>query len=375
MVAINFPAGAVATDRYTDAGKTWEFDGSAWNLIVTTIQIPNNSIDTLQIVDSAVTTGKIADGTIVNADINATAGITKTKISGTAITAADTGTVTSTILSAGTATNGYVLKANTGVGSGMAWSANTLDDITGVALNQVYSIGDTGPAGGKIFITPSTAGNSTGRYFEASPFASPDLQRTWATNVNSNRTTLVSGADGTAIGTGEQNTIDIVAQAGNVAASSAAAYCSDYTYGGFSDWFLPSKNELNELYVQRNNIGGFTASGYWASSEIQLNTAWCQNFFNGGQSELFKDSELNVRAVRSFAPAASASSGDFLKYDGTNWVNDPINLGTDTTGNYMSNVSAGAGITISHTPAEGSTATVSVVAEDDSTIIASRVFG
>lgn len=56
----------------------------------------------------------------------------------------------------------------------------------------------------------------------------------------------------------------------------------------------------------------------------------------------------------------SATTGDFLKYNGTAWVNDPIDLGTDTTGNYMANVSAGTGISISHTPSEGSTATISV---------------
>ncbi len=56
------------------------------------------------------------------------------------------------------------------------------------------------------------------------------------------------------------------------------------------------------------------------------------------------------------------ASGDFLKYDGTLWVNDQINLGTDTVGNYVSDVSAGTGITITHTPGEGSTATVAVTA-------------
>jgi len=54
------------------------------------------------------------------------------------------------------------------------------------------------------------------------------------------------------------------------------------------------------------------------------------------------------------------TSGDFLKYNGTLWVNDPINLGTDTVGNYMSDVSAGTGIAVSHTPGEGSTATISI---------------
>ena len=56
------------------------------------------------------------------------------------------------------------------------------------------------------------------------------------------------------------------------------------------------------------------------------------------------------------------ASGDFLKYNGTLWVNDAINLGTDTVGNYVSDVSAGTGITITHTPGEGSTATVAVTA-------------
>jgi hypothetical protein len=54
------------------------------------------------------------------------------------------------------------------------------------------------------------------------------------------------------------------------------------------------------------------------------------------------------------------SSGDFLKYNGTLWVNDPINLGTDTTGNYMSDISGTSPVSVSHTPAEGSSATVAL---------------
>lgn len=56
----------------------------------------------------------------------------------------------------------------------------------------------------------------------------------------------------------------------------------------------------------------------------------------------------------------SKTSGDFLKYDGTNWVNDQINLGTDTVGNYVNDLTAGFGITVAHTPAEGSSPTVAV---------------
>ena len=56
----------------------------------------------------------------------------------------------------------------------------------------------------------------------------------------------------------------------------------------------------------------------------------------------------------------SAADGDYLKYNGSAWVNDPINLGTDTVGNYMAGVSAGTGISVTHTPGEGSTATIAV---------------
>jgi hypothetical protein len=75
MAAIDFPSGAVLGDRFTSSTKTWEFDGAAWNLIVSTLQIPLNSIDASHIVNDS----------IVNADISTTAGIALSKLaSGTA---------------------------------------------------------------------------------------------------------------------------------------------------------------------------------------------------------------------------------------------------------------------------------------------------
>jgi hypothetical protein len=60
--------------------------------------------------------------------------------------------------------------------------------------------------------------------------------------------------------------------------------------------------------------------------------------------------------------APSPSTGDVLKWSGSAWVSDAIDLGTDTVGNYMSGVTAGTGITVTHTPGEGSTATIAVTA-------------
>jgi hypothetical protein len=58
--------------------------------------------------------------------------------------------------------------------------------------------------------------------------------------------------------------------------------------------------------------------------------------------------------------APTPTSGDFLKWNGTAWVNDPINLGTDTVGNYMSDLTQGTGVTITHTPGEASNATIAI---------------
>jgi hypothetical protein len=58
--------------------------------------------------------------------------------------------------------------------------------------------------------------------------------------------------------------------------------------------------------------------------------------------------------------ASTPSSGEFFKYNGTSWVSDTIDLGTDTTGNYVSDVTAGTGVTVTHTPSEGSSPTISI---------------
>jgi hypothetical protein len=216
----------------------------------------------------------------------------------------------------------------------------TTADISAAALTSLsdlpdvstaYQIGATGPAGGIIFITPDTTGNSTGKYFEAAPSAS-QVQRSWATGGN--QSVAVSGADATAIGFGSQNTIDIVAQSGNVSATSAAAYASGYEYGGFSDWFLPSTDELQELhaveYLDPGTIPGLLGSNYWSSTEYSATQAEYQNLGDGGQAFSAKSNSLYVRPVRAFS---SPASGDFLKWNGSYWTNDPINLGTDTTGN------------------------------------------
>jgi hypothetical protein len=112
--------------------------------------------------------------------------------------------------------------------------------------------------------------------------------------------TLISGADGTSIGTGAQNTINIINGCGT--AGIAARLCADLVLGGYSDWYLPSKDELAKLQLKRFAIGGFNAFGiYWSSTEYDNEKAWGWNFPNGNPFEFSKTANGHyVRAVRTF---------------------------------------------------------------------------
>jgi hypothetical protein len=124
---------------------------------------------------------------------------------------------------------------------------------------------------------------------------------------------VINGADGTAVGTGAQNTADIVVGCDDV--NIAAKVCADYDDGTYSDWFLPSKDELWLMYQNKNTIdvtavanGGeaFHSSGcasYWSSTEYSSDYAWMPHFASGFMDYFLKSysgSCVHVRAVRAF---------------------------------------------------------------------------
>ena len=176
-----------------------------------------------------------------------------------------------------------------------------------------YALHDIGPAGGYIFYdkgiysktdfpivkaapdpTPVTPPSDTWRYLEAAPSdQSPNLE--WGCMGSS-----ISGADGTTVGTGAQNTIDI--EAGCTTPGTAADLCANLSLGGYSDWFLPSKDELNLMYqnLKLYGVGSFIDTDYWSSSENDAGTALSQDFFDGTQYIDNKDYVYRVRAVRAF---------------------------------------------------------------------------
>ena len=126
------------------------------------------------------------------------------------------------------------------------------------ATGGTCSVGATGPGGGKVFAIASGTGNGLNYEFATSPVPSGGASYLTYGNVTfqwCNVTTgTISGALGTAIGTGFSNTNSIIASQGkNYAAGVARAY----TGGGYTDWYLPSKDELEKLSYNREIIGGF----------------------------------------------------------------------------------------------------------------------
>lgn len=112
--------------------------------------------------------------------------------------------------------------------------------------------------------------------------------------------TAISGTS-TSIGTGAANTAKIISVCSEE--SIAAKLCDNYSYSGYTDWFLPSKDELNELYLVKNEIPNLDVyNNYWSSSQNMPETAWCQFFLNGTQSGVGeKDQLYKVRPIRVYS--------------------------------------------------------------------------
>lgn len=163
-----------------------------------------------------------------------------------------------------------------------------------VTLYAIY-IGDRGPANGWLFFDKGSYSDEW-RFMEAAP-SDQSSSQAWS-NIDDTEI----GTTGTAIGTGADNTGYIVGQLDHTA--SAAQVCLDYEPTGFPDWFLPSQDELNQMYVnlhnQGNPLGGFASDYYWSSSESSATHAWTQGFPGGLPDDKPKSYTRSVRAVRAF---------------------------------------------------------------------------
>jgi hypothetical protein len=159
---------------------------------------------------------------------------------------------------------------------------------------KVYTIGDIGPAGGVIFYDKGSFSDGW-RYLEAAPRdAGIAAWGLYGKNVS---------ATGTAVGSGKRNTHLILEALGREGETGRAAqFCAAFEEGGFKDWFLPSKDELDLMYtnLKSSDLESFVGF-HWSSSEVSSDNAWPQGFNDGHPYYSYlKNITLSVRAVRAF---------------------------------------------------------------------------
>jgi len=163
---------------------------------------------------------------------------------------------------------------------------------TGAEVEKVYKIGDRGPAGGIVFYD---SGNSSSgwRYLEASP--EDQGKAVWGCYE-----VYLKGAKYTGLGQGKINTEAMINECREQ--NTAAKICADYRGGGKSDWYLPSKNELNEMFKVLSGRGDtrLVFENYWSSSQYNANSGWMQDYSTRIENHFGKDYQQRVRAIRSF---------------------------------------------------------------------------
>jgi hypothetical protein len=181
--------------------------------------------------------------------------------------------------------------------AGTSYASNIFQFTT----KNFYNVGEQGPAGGIIFYSKfDTLGGWN--FLESAP---NDLNSNIPWSLNTAQQINLS----TGVGTGKQNTINIVNAYGLSGSNYAAKSCFTYIHGGFDDWFLPSRDELITMYQNLflNNLGSFTSGArYWTSSDDEYfnQNAWCQKMqislgTVNATTEL-KSITLKVRPIRCF---------------------------------------------------------------------------
>ena len=289
-----------------DGGSFMFYDGTKWGTLSFTKTIPDAPII------GTATTGS------AQATVSFTAPVSN---GGTAITSytatSSPGDFTGTISQSGSGsiivsglTNGtaytFTVTATNAIGTSLASAASS--SIT----PQVPQVGDYRDGGIVFYIaSPPVDLDGDGDLDTGLVCAIQDYTNAIAWIIGGSTQTTANGGTSASIGHGQTNTTAMMNQVGYI--GGAAKACNDYsiTVNGitYSDWFLPSKDELNQMYQNRETInttasanGGsdFSTNFYWSSTEYDFNRAWRQSFGNGNQGLVNKINTYDVRAVRAF---------------------------------------------------------------------------
>ena len=161
--------------------------------------------------------------------------------------------------------------------------------------SRVYKVGDYGPSGGYVFYDKGVFSNGW-RYLEASA-SEFEFSAEWGAFSKN-----VFGTEHS-VGSGKKNTQAILnALKGSNDVRNASKLIFEIIPNFSNEWFLPSKDELNLMYInlRTKNLGNFKNGEYWSSSQLSENWAWCQSFKYGEQIANQKNGRCYVRPIRAF---------------------------------------------------------------------------
>jgi hypothetical protein len=295
--AISSPvAGLMVFVTDFDGGRFMFYDGTQWgtlSFVETRPEAPTITGVTSSISQQATVsyTAPSSNGGSVITSYTATSnpgGFTGT------LSQAGSGNITVTGLTNGTAYT-FTVTATNAIGTSSA-SAASNSITTPLQVGDFYQ-------GGVVFWL-----DSTGQHGLIAAVADQSSSIRWS-NGSTSSSNVTTGATGTAVGTGATNTDAIITAQGPTATSYAAGLARAYTGGGHIDWFLPSKDELNKMYLNKatinttaaaNSGSNFTTNFYWSSTEVDLNNGRRQNFSNGDLLVASKVFGYSMRPVRAF---------------------------------------------------------------------------
>lgn len=210
-----------------------------------------------------------------------------------------------------------------------ATSVNVVNSTTVTAVTPAHATG----AVDVVIIKPSGSGTKTNGYTYLTTAVGQSAYGGTIACLNGDLNNLIAATtdqgriawddftitEATSTTDGATNTAIIVATLGS-SSTYAAGLCSNYEVDSqsntpcesgntcYNDWFLPAGNntgasgQLNCLYTNKIAIGGLNGAFYWSSTEFNSDSAWVQNFSNGGQNNFNKRSTYTVRCVRAFTP-------------------------------------------------------------------------
>lgn len=265
--------------------------GTGYGNTISVFTVPPPSVPT---VTTSTASGINSNSAVTGGDVTSSGGSTVTT-KGICWSTSPNPTTANNIISGGTGTGGFVsvisnLPVNvTYYVRAYATNSNGTGYGNEITFTTAYLIGELF-GGGRVFFVDNTK-------IHGLIVALAD--QTAGAKWDSNTSTWIS-PNAFSFTDGVSNTNKIIAVLGT---NNAAGICRAYTAGGFTDWYLPARNELNILYSQRSVMNNYNPYYYWSSTESTsyIGFASAQNFAGGAISDnSLKNSIYHVRAIRAF---------------------------------------------------------------------------